>query len=94
MLDTHIQNFIEARIEGIHISSTHDYRKADTEKKQAAVALEPFFTDAAIGNRLLNEYDEAAYRQAIVEVEAAYRQGFTDGMKFINEMAAPVGRDA
>lgn len=95
MLDKHIQDFIEARIEEIHISDTHDYHKTGIEKEQAKAAIQPYFTDAVIGNRLLNKFDEAAYRQAIVEIEAAYRQGFTDGMQFIfKALVMPVGRDA
>jgi len=93
MFEKHIQDFVEARIEGIHISDTYDYRKADVEIKNAKAELQPFFTDAKIGNRLLEEFNDAAYRQAIVEIESAYRQGFTDGMQFtLKALVMPVGR--
>ena len=87
MLLQGIRDFIEARINEIKVYDNPEYREAGIKKGQAQAALQPFFTDTIIGNRLLEEYDNAAYTQAIVEMDASYRQGFRDGIKSIIRFA-------
>lgn len=94
MFEDHVESFVESRIEKLDITNTQSYHIAIAGKEEAKAALQSFFTDAKIGNKFLEEYDNACYAQSVTEMEAAYRQGFVDGMKLLSTMGAPIGRDA